>query len=97
MTWESGWTLRELVPNRRAALGVALVVLGLAGILWGVFHVLDALPEPGADFAHRNTDYGDRKAVHGSFLGGLVRALAGLGIALLGARLASLARKPSNS
>lgn len=87
MTWERGWTLREFAPNRRAAFGLALIVLGIAGILWGVLHVLDALPEPGRDFATRNTDYQDRKAVHASFFGGLLRALPGLALAIVGARI----------
>jgi len=70
---------------RRAKLGLALVVLGILGILWGVFHVLDALPQPERlDFAHRITDHDARESVHQSFFGGVVRALAGLGLALVG-------------
>ena len=87
MSWERGWTLREIAPTRRSQVGLALIVLGILGVLWGVVHVLNALPEPGREFATRNTDYQDRKAVHGSFFGGLLRALAGLAVAFGGARL----------
>jgi hypothetical protein len=79
--------LRSLAPNKQSALGLALIALGVLGILWGVFHVLDALPSPGPDFAHRNTDYEDRKATHGSFPGGFARAMLGLGLVFVGARL----------
>lgn len=87
MTWETGWTLRALAPNKRAALGLALIVIGIAGILWGVFHVLDALPKPGSDFAHRNTDFGDRSAVHEHYFGLAWRGLLGLTLLLIGARV----------
>lgn len=88
MTWESGWSLRALAPNRRAALGVALIALGVAGIVWGVFHLLAALPEPDQlDFAHRTTDYQNRSVAHERFPGAAWRALCGLGLALLGGRV----------
>jgi hypothetical protein len=80
--------------ERRARIGLALILLGIAGILWGVFHVLGAQPRPAQlDFAHRVTDHQARSAVHESFLGGLVRALAGLGVAMLGGRMRSKALK----
>jgi hypothetical protein len=73
---------------RRARVGLVLIVLGLGGILWGVFHVLNAIPRSERrDFAHRTTDRQARGAVHEHFLGGLLRALAGLGVALVGGRL----------
>ena len=81
----------------RARLGVVLVVLGIAGILWGVFHVLNAIPRPEQlDFAHRTTDREARSAVHETFLGGLVRALLGLGIAIAGAHLRSRALRDAD-
>jgi hypothetical protein len=76
----------------RARLGAVLIVLGIAGILWGVFHVLNAIPRPEQiDFAHRTTDREARTAVHETFLGGLLRALGGLATAILGAHLRSRA------
>jgi hypothetical protein len=69
----------------RAKLGLALIVLGIAGILWGVFHLLDALPKPESlDFAHRTTDFENRKVVHDEFLPTVWRALLGLAVALFG-------------
>jgi hypothetical protein len=96
MTWESGWSLRALAPNKKSALGLALIALGVLGILWGVFHVLGALPEHGLDFAHRNTDYEDRKATHGSFPGGFARAMLGLGLVIVGARLRQKSSRPTS-
>jgi hypothetical protein len=85
--------------NRRARLGIVLIALGIAGILWGVFHVLDAIPSSEQkDFAHRTT-YGEAKAaVHETFLGGLLRALAGLALAMAGARVRARAlREPERT
>jgi hypothetical protein len=74
--------------QRRASIGLALIGLGLLGILWGVFHVLGAVPKPEQlDFAHRTTDFEARSAVHATFFGGLVRALCGLVVALCGGAL----------
>lgn len=74
--------------EQRAKRGLALIVLGVLGILWGVFHVLGALPTPEKlEFAHRMTDYQARSSVHDTFPGGLARALAGLGVALWGGRM----------
>jgi hypothetical protein len=88
MTWETGWTPRAIAPNRQAALGVALVALGVAVIVWGVFHLLAALPRPDRlDFAHRTTDHQNRSVAHERFAGTLWRGLAGLAIAAIGARL----------
>ena len=71
----------------RQRLGVALIALGIVGILWGVFHVLEATrPPPGEP--HRRQTYNEVKPrIHRSFAGGLVRALAGLGLALVGGRV----------
>jgi hypothetical protein len=74
-----------LACRKRAKFGLALIALGVLGILWGVFHVLGALPTAEKlDFAHRMTDYQARKSVHETFPGGLARALVGLGIAVWG-------------
>jgi hypothetical protein len=68
--------------------GTGLIALGLIFILWGVFHVLGAIGGyEQRDFAHRKTDYQVRTVVHETFPGGLVRAMAGLGLLLLGGRL----------
>jgi hypothetical protein len=70
---------------RRAQIGLALIGLGILGILWGVFHVLESVPKPARlEFAYRTTDFQARSAVHDSFAGGVVRALAGLALALYG-------------
>ncbi|MCY3002070.1 MAG: hypothetical protein NTV21_09715 [Planctomycetota bacterium] len=70
---------------RRAQLGLVLIGLGLLAILWGVFHILESVPKPAKlEFAYRTTDHQARSAVHDSFAGGLVRALAGLGLAVYG-------------
>lgn len=75
---------------RRRRLAVALIVLGLAGILWGVLHVLEAANGPGTGpktFAERRSYDQVKVAVHESFLGGLARAMVGLGLVMVGARL----------
>ena len=78
----------------RSRLGLALIVVGLLMILWGVFHVLDAVGSPAQqDFAHRRTYVQVKQAVHGAFIGALLRALPGLALMLLGSHL----RKPSSS
>ena len=87
---------REHEPRRRRTnqLGWLLIVVGIAGIVWGVFHVLGAVGGPDQrDFAHRIPYDEVKRRVHGAFAGGLVRSLAGLGVALVGGRLrASAAR-----
>lgn len=72
----------------RRQLGTALGAIGLAGILWGVFHVLGAIGSyEQRDFAHRKTDHQVRSVVHQTFAGGFVRAMAGLALVLVGGRL----------
>lgn len=76
----------------RARRGLMLIAVGVLGILWGVFHVLAALPTAEKlDFAHRMTDYQARSSVHETFPGGLARALIGLAIALWGGRMRAAA------
>jgi hypothetical protein len=80
-------------PRRR--LGLALIALGLAGILWGVFHVLNAIGGyEERDFAHRKSDYEVRSVVHETFPGALARSLAGLALLLAGGRLRRTGAEP---
>lgn len=79
---------RESGGAGRKRLGTALIALGVLGIVWGVTHVLGTVggPEqPG--FANRQTYDEVKPLVHGSMFGGLLRGLAGLALAILGARL----------
>ncbi len=77
---------RASAARRRA--GTTLVVAGLALVLLGVFHVLNAVGSyESRDFAHRKRDYEVRRTVHERFPGALLRGLSGLGLALIGARL----------
>jgi hypothetical protein len=72
----------------RSRLGTALIVIGLAGILWGVFHVLGAIGGyEQRDFAHRKTDYQVRSTVHETFPLGFAKAMAGLAVLLIGGHL----------
>jgi hypothetical protein len=79
-----------MTPEARSRLGTGLIVLGLVGILWGVFHVLNAIGGyEQRDFAHRKTDYEVRKTVHETFPGGFARAMVGLTLLVIGGRLRS--------
>jgi hypothetical protein len=90
-------TVRQVLPEPtpprppatpRQRLGLALIVLGLAGILWGVFHVLGAIGGyEGREFSHRKPDSEVRAVVHRTFPGALARSLAGLALVLAGGRL----------
>ena len=67
-----------------------LLALGILGILWGVFHVLGhayGADGPARVFAQRESYNEVKTNVHGVFLGGLLRSLAGLVVAWTGARL----------
>ncbi len=89
-TPESATDSRAAAARPRRTVGAILIALGLVGILWGVFHILSAVSDyESKDFAHRKRDYEVRKTVHERYPGALYRALAGLGLALLGARLRS--------
>ena len=93
-------TLPEQPPEPRTPatprqkLGLLLIAVGLAGILWGVFHVLGAIgPYEQRDFAHRKTDYQVRSTMHEAFPGGFFRAMGGLALMVAGSRL----RRPLKS
>ena len=76
--------------TRRQRLALVLTVLGLVGILWGVLHVLEAANGPGAGprrFPERRSYNQVKVSVHEAIPGGLLRALAGVSLVLLGARL----------
>ncbi len=70
--------------------GTALFVLGLALIVWGVFHVLGSIqgdePWP-TEFAERKSYNQVKTAVQGSFFGGFVRGFLGLGLCAVGLRM----------
>lgn len=69
----------------RRRLGVTLVVLGICGILWGVFHILGAVGSPSdGSFANRLPYNEVKRSVHGSFPGGLLRGFGGLAVAMIG-------------
>lgn len=81
----------------RARLGAVLFVIGIAVILWGVLYVAEAArgDQPLApDFAERRSYNQVKEAVHSTFAGGLVRALAGLIVTMVGARLFRRYRQP---
>jgi len=78
----------------RARWGAALIALGIAGILWGALHVVLAVGGPEKpEFAQRQTYDEVKPIVHRTFLGGLVRSLAGLGLALVGGRVRGRAQR----
>jgi hypothetical protein len=79
--------------RRRARFGALVIALGIAGILWGVAHILLAVGGPEKpDFAHRQTYDQVKPIVHRVFFGGLVRSLAGLALAIAGGRMRSRAQ-----
>ena len=79
---------------RRRRLSTLLIVLGVAGILWGVAHVLGAVGAPEQrDFAHRLRYDEVKPLVHGSLLGGLLRGFAGLALAIVGVRMRARAAR----
>lgn len=76
---------RSTEPSARRRFGVALVVLGICGILWGVFHILGAVGSPSdGNFANRLPYNEVKRSVHGSFPGGLLRGFGGLAVAMIG-------------
>ncbi len=78
-------------PGRRPTTMLArcLIALGIVGILWGVFHVLRAVDPPGQRTFEDRVPYNEAKrVVHERFPGALARSLAGLALAMFGARLA---------
>ncbi len=82
-------------PSRRRALGIGLVVLGLAAILGSVLYVLEVANGPGTGpkvFAQRRSYDQVKAAVHRSFPRAFGAGLLGLGLAMLGSRIA---KRPS--
>jgi hypothetical protein len=80
--------------RRLSRTGAWLIALGIAGILWGVFHVLGPIGDLQASRPGQRTSYNENKVVvHRHFAGGLLRALAGLGVAMLGGELRYRARR----
>jgi hypothetical protein len=80
--------------RRLSQIGAWLIALGIVGILWGVFHVLGPIGDLQASRPGQRTSYNENKVVvHRHFAGGLVRALAGLGVAMLGGELRHRARR----
>ena len=81
----------------RRRLAIALIVLGLLGIVTGVVYVLEAANGPGTGpktFAQRRSYNQVKEAVHATFPLGLVGALAGLGMVMVGKRLLEPADPP---
>jgi len=64
------------------------MAVGLAGVLWGVFHVLGATSQAGRTFAERRGYNEVKMAVHERFPGALLRAFGGLALAIVGHRVA---------
>jgi hypothetical protein len=79
---------KRISPHTKA--GALLIALGIAGILWGVFHVLDAAR--GSDPTRRSTYDEVKPRLQRAFPGGLVRSLAGLGVAMIGGRVLAKGR-----
>jgi hypothetical protein len=82
-------TLSPTPPRRR--LGIALVVLGLLTIVVSVVVVLEIANGPGTGpktFATRRSYDQVKVDVHRSFPYALLAALGGLGLTMVGARLA---------
>jgi len=80
---------------RRIDWGLVLIVLGLAGILWGVFHVLGHAygPDgPAREFARRPGYDRVKTNVHAVLFGGMLRGFGGLALAMLGGHVRRRAR-----
>ena len=74
----------------RRRVGLALIVLGLLGIVWGVLYVLEAANGPGFGprrFEERRSYNQVKESVHGAFLGGCLRAGTGFALIAAGSRL----------
>ncbi len=85
------------LPEPRASVGwsrtqkwaVVLIALGVIGVLWGVFHVLETANGPGTGpkvFAQRRSYNQVKVAVHESLPGGVLRAALGATLWYLGVR-----------
>lgn len=88
----------ETQPDPKLAkLGVALTVVGVLAILWGVLHGAEAArgDQPLApEFAERRSYDQVKVAVHESLPGGLIRGLAGFLALFWGVRLFQRFRQP---
>lgn len=87
LTWKSV----PLAPARRRKVGLALVSIGLVIIVGAVIAVLEVANGPGTGpkaFAERRSYDQVKVEVHRSFPLAFAVGVAGLGLAMLGARLA---------
>ena len=84
-------------PSRRRPLGIALIVLGLAIIVAAVLWVLEVANGPGSGpktFAERRSYDQVKTAVQQTFPLGFLVGLVGLGMAMLGSRIARRREEP---
>jgi hypothetical protein len=75
---------------RRRRLGLALILLGLAGIVWGVLHVADVANGPGLGPRRFEDQRGYdqvKRDLHRSLFGGCLRAGLGCALIAVGGRL----------
>lgn len=81
-------------PRRPTRASWALIALGIACIVWGAFHVLNAIGGyEQRDFAHRKTDREVRRVVHATLPGALARGLVGVALVVAGERLRTRQRR----
>ena len=73
--------------EKRARLGLALIVAGIVTIVAGVLYVLQSADPNARRFEERMSYNQTKVEVHRTLPVGLAVALAGLGLALLGGRL----------
>lgn len=74
----------------RNRLGIALIVVGLLGVLWGVLYVLEAANGPGAgptSFDQRRSYNQVKTSVHRSLPVGILQATGGALLVAVGTRL----------
>ena len=83
--------------SARRKLGWALTIVGLAMILGGVLYVLETVGHAeGGRFENRRSYDQVKVAVHRSFPTGFATGIAGLALAMLGARLRSRSEGDAN-
>ncbi len=83
--------------QRRVLLGLLLVVLGIAGLLWGVLQISSAGfgTQPMTSIEERRGYDQIKTKVHEVFPYALMRSLAGLALLLVGLRLLQAPESPS--